>query len=121
MSNSITRTRFSIDPDNVYGNGVCGNAFRTQKPLVNDDIGNSVQGRPWQEFGRESGVVACVALPLIKAGNSVGVLMFFIGKSWAADEGLSRCWRESRRTFRSRSITFIVRKKRPKQTGKKIA
>ena len=28
----ITRSRFSIDPDNVYGTGVCGQAFRTQKP-----------------------------------------------------------------------------------------
>ena len=33
-----------------------------------------------------AGVVACVAVPLIKAGKSVGVLMFFVGKSWAADE-----------------------------------
>ena len=40
----ITKTRFSIDPDNIYGNGVCGNAFRTQKPCVNPDILNSVQG-----------------------------------------------------------------------------
>ena len=30
--------------------------------------------------------MACVAVPLIKAGESVGVLMFFVGKSWAADE-----------------------------------
>jgi GAF domain-containing protein len=82
----ITRTRFSIDPDNVYGTGVCGNAFRTQKPCINNDILNSAQGRPWQQVGRETGVVACVALPLIKAGNSVGVLMFFISRSWAADE-----------------------------------
>jgi diguanylate cyclase (GGDEF)-like protein len=82
----ITRTRFSTDPDNVYGTGVCGNAFRTQKPCVNNDILNSAQGRPWQQAGRETGVVACVALPLIKAGDSVGVLMFFISKSWAADE-----------------------------------
>ncbi|MDB5639669.1 MAG: hypothetical protein JWP51_4577, partial [Bradyrhizobium sp.] len=81
----ITRTRFSIDPDNVYGTGVCGNAFRTQKPCINNDILNSAQGRPWQQVGRETGVVACVALPLIKAGNSVGVLMFFISRSWAAD------------------------------------
>jgi diguanylate cyclase (GGDEF)-like protein len=82
----ITRARFSIDPENVYGTGVCGNAFRTQKPCINNDILNSVQGRPWQQTGRETGVVACVALPLIKAGKSVGVLMFFVGKSWAADE-----------------------------------
>src|SRR5205814_795089 len=33
-----------------------------------------------------TGVMACIAIPLIKAGNSVGVLMFFVGRSWAADE-----------------------------------
>jgi diguanylate cyclase (GGDEF)-like protein len=82
----ITRARFSIDPDDVYGTGVCGNAFRTQKPCINLDILNSVQGRPWQQVGRETGVVACVALPLIKAGESVGVLLFFVSKSWAADK-----------------------------------
>src|SRR6266576_1573175 len=81
----ITQTRFSIDPDNVYGTGVCGKAFRTQKPCINHDILNSVQGRPWQQAGLNTGVVACVAFPLIKAGNSVGVLMFFVSKSWAAD------------------------------------
>src|ERR1700731_4037047 len=82
----ITRARFSTDPDDIYGTGVCGNAFRTQKPCINHDILNSVQGRPWQQAGRETGVVACVALPLIKAGKSVGVLMFFVGKSWAGDQ-----------------------------------
>ena len=82
----ITQARFSIDPENIYGTGVCGQAFRTQRPCINNDILNSVQGQQWQETGRESGVVACVALPLIKAGKSIGVLMFFVSKSWAADE-----------------------------------
>jgi diguanylate cyclase (GGDEF)-like protein len=86
IAEPITRTRFSIDANNMYGTGVCGRAFRTQKPCVNDDILNSSQGRPWQQAGREAGVVACVALPLIRAGKSIGVLMFFIGKSWAADD-----------------------------------
>src|SRR5258707_3713366 len=31
-------------------------------------------------------VEACVALSLIMAVKSVGVLMFFVSKSWAADE-----------------------------------
>jgi len=84
----IRKTRFSIDPDDIYGTGVCGNAFRTQKPCVNPDILDSPQGQPWQQVGRETGVVACVALPLVKAGKSVGVWMFFVGKSWAADEGI---------------------------------
>jgi diguanylate cyclase (GGDEF)-like protein len=82
----IARTRFSIDPDNIYGTGVCGRAFRTQKPCINDDIQNSSAGQPWQQAGRETGVVACVALPLTKAGRSIGVLLSFISQSWAADE-----------------------------------
>ena len=82
----VKRTRFSIDPDNVYGKGICGNAFRTQKACINCDILNSAQARPWHELGREVGVMAGVALPLVKAGKSVGVLLFFISKSWAADE-----------------------------------
>src|ERR1700716_2412871 len=70
----VTRTLFSIDPDNVYGTGVCGNAFRTQKPCINPDILNSAQGRPWQQAGRESGVMAFGAPPVHKAGDSVGGL-----------------------------------------------
>jgi diguanylate cyclase (GGDEF)-like protein len=82
----ITQARFSIDPDNIYGNGVCGKAFRTQKPSVNHDIASSEQGRPWWQAGLATGVVACIAVPLIKSEKSVGVLLFFVGKSWAADE-----------------------------------
>jgi diguanylate cyclase (GGDEF)-like protein len=82
----ITSSRFSIDADNPYGEGACGQAFRTQKPCINTDILNSEQGRPWRQDGHRTGVVACVAVPLIKSGKSVGVLLFFVGRSWAADE-----------------------------------
>jgi diguanylate cyclase (GGDEF)-like protein len=82
----VKQARHSIDPDNIYGNGVCGRAFRTQRPCVNHDILNSAQGRPWLQTARDSGVTACVAVPLIKSGQSIGVLMFFVGRSWAEDE-----------------------------------
>jgi len=82
----IMRAPFSVDPNSVYGRGVCGNAFRTQKPSVNNDILNSMQGQPWQQTAVETGVTACVAVPLIKAGESVGVLLFFVGRLWAEDE-----------------------------------
>jgi diguanylate cyclase (GGDEF)-like protein len=81
----IMRAPFSIDPLNVYGAGVCGRAYRTQKPAVNDDILNSSQAQPWLQTARETGVSACVAIPLIRGGESIGVLMFFVGKSWAQD------------------------------------
>ena len=77
----IMRAPFSIDAGNPYGTGVCGRAFRTQQPAVNNDILNSTQGQPWHQTARETGVTACVAVPLIKADESIGVLMFFVGKS----------------------------------------
>ena len=82
----VRQTHFSIDPENPYGKGVCGQAFRTQKPCVNEDILNSEQGRPWLESSREAGVVASCAVPLTKGGRSIGVLLFFITKSWAIDK-----------------------------------
>lgn len=82
----ITRARFSIDPDNEYGKGISGEAFRTQRPCVNDDLAATVQGGPWQEAQRETGAMACVAVPLTRGGRSVGVLLFFVSKSWAEDE-----------------------------------
>ena len=82
----IMRAPFSIDAGNPYGTGVCGRAFRTQQPAVNNDILNSTQGQPWHQAARETGVTACVAVPLIKADESIGVLLFFVGKLWAEDE-----------------------------------
>jgi diguanylate cyclase (GGDEF)-like protein len=82
----IKRTKFSWDPENPYGQGISGEAFRTQKTCINPDI--AAHSGIWKEAQRVSGAVACVALPLIKMGKSVGVLMFFLGKSWARDEGI---------------------------------
>jgi diguanylate cyclase (GGDEF)-like protein len=82
----LRQTQFSIDHNNPYGKGVCGTAFRTQKIAVNKDILNSLQGQPWRQSTLQTGVVACAALPLVCSGRSVGVLMFFIAKSWAEDE-----------------------------------
>jgi len=74
----LNSTRFSIDPDNEYGQGIAGRAFRTQQACVNHDI---AKGGPWQQAGHAAGVVAAVTVPLIKAGQSVGILMFFVSKS----------------------------------------
>ena len=80
----ISKTKFSIDPENPYGKGITGEAFRTQRPCVNPDL--VTNSGPWKHAQRESGATAGVAVPLIKAGTSIGVLLFFVGRSWATDE-----------------------------------
>ncbi|MGX4774086.1 bifunctional diguanylate cyclase/phosphodiesterase [Bradyrhizobium guangdongense] len=82
----VTQTRYSVDPDNPYGQGISGQTFRTQKPFVEDDLVSRTKGTPWEQANINTGVAACVAAPLIKHGESVGVILFFISKSWAKDE-----------------------------------
>ncbi len=84
IAGQVNRTKFSIDPENPYGKGITGEAFRTQKPCVNADL--VTNSGPWKKEQRESGVTAGVAVPLIKAGKSIGVLLFFVGRAWATDD-----------------------------------
>ena len=49
----ITRTNFSIDPENAYGKGISGNAFRTQKTCINADICRA-RAAPWTRSGARS-------------------------------------------------------------------
>ncbi|GLR86888.1 bifunctional diguanylate cyclase/phosphodiesterase [Bradyrhizobium iriomotense] len=82
----MAQARYSIDPDNPFGRGISGQVFRTQKPVVEDDLARRTKGTPWEQVNVNTGVAACVAAPLIKHGESVGVLLFFISRSWAKDE-----------------------------------
>ena len=82
----IAQARYSIDPDNPYGQGISGQVFRTQKPIVEHDLASRTRGTAWEQVNANTGVVACVAAPLIKRGTSVGVLLSFVGKSSARDD-----------------------------------
>ncbi|MBR0702373.1 GAF domain-containing protein [Bradyrhizobium diazoefficiens] len=82
----VTQARYSVDPDNPFGRGISGEVFRTQKAIVEDDLASRTRGSPWEQANVNTGVAACVVAPLVKRGESVGVLLFFISRSWAKDE-----------------------------------
>ncbi|TQF34596.1 GAF domain-containing protein [Bradyrhizobium sp. UNPA324] len=82
----VARTRYSVDPANPYGRGISGEVFRSQKPCLEDDLPRRTKGTAWEQANINSGVAACVAAPLIKHGQSVGVMLSFISRSWAKDE-----------------------------------
>ena len=84
----MKKARFSIDPENPYGKGVCGQAIRSHKPAINPDILSSEQARPWREANLVDRAMACAAVPLLRKGQCIGVLMFFMSRSWAVDEGI---------------------------------
>ncbi len=82
----VAQTRYSADPENPYGRGISGEVFRTQKPFVERDLARRTKGTPWEQANINTGVAACIAAPLIKHGQSIGVILSFLSQSWAKDE-----------------------------------
>ena len=83
---TVAQTHYSVDPDNPYGRGISGQVFRSQKPHVERDLARRTKGTPWEQANINTGVAACVAAPLIRHGESVGVILSFLSQSWAKDE-----------------------------------
>ncbi|MBR0740272.1 EAL domain-containing protein [Bradyrhizobium liaoningense] len=82
----VAQTKYSVDAGNPYGRGISGNVFRSQKPYVEEDLFSRTKGTLWEQANINAGVAACVAAPLVKCGESVGIILFFISKSWAKDQ-----------------------------------
>nr|WP_249154590.1 GAF domain-containing protein [Bradyrhizobium manausense] len=82
----VAQTRYSTDPENPYGRGISGEVFRTQRPQVERDLARRTKGTPWEQTNIDTGVAAVIASPLIKRGQSIGVILSFLSQSWARDE-----------------------------------
>ncbi|RXH15771.1 EAL domain-containing protein [Bradyrhizobium guangzhouense] len=82
----VARTHYSADAENPYGRGISGEVFRTQKPIIERDLARRTKGTPWEQSNINTGVAALVAAPLVKHGQSIGVILSFLSQSWARDE-----------------------------------
>ncbi len=82
----VAQARYSTDPGNPHGSGISGEVFRSQKPQVERDLARRTKGTQWEQATTNTGVAACVAAPLVRHGESIGVMLSFLSPSWAADE-----------------------------------
>jgi diguanylate cyclase (GGDEF)-like protein len=86
---SIAKMPLSVDPNDVYGQGLHGPAFREQKLFICYDVSADPGARPWVK--PDAPPHGCSAAPLVKEGESVGVLLFFFGRtSGREDEGIKQ-------------------------------
>ncbi|MFL6624703.1 MAG: EAL domain-containing protein [Sulfurifustis sp.] len=82
----LRRARIALDDAEPEGRGLVGTAFRTRAPCVSDDFLNDARTSPWHAAGREIGVKASAAVPLIKDSEAIGVLLFFSGERRAFND-----------------------------------
>ncbi len=78
--------RISIDVATPEGRGLVGMAFQTRQPSVSNDFLKDERMRLWHDIARQAGIKAAAAVPLVRGGRAVGVLLFYSGERRAFDE-----------------------------------
>jgi diguanylate cyclase (GGDEF)-like protein len=85
----IAKTQLSVDPEHEYGRGLHGPAFREQRLVVSYDVTTDRRTTLWISPGTTP--YGCAVAPLIRNGESVGVLVFFFARtSGREDEGIEQ-------------------------------
>src|SRR5262249_49977332 len=91
FGDDVPRLR-SIDISTVAGtpegSGVCGQAFRDRRICVSHDFLNDARSLPWRGGAVAGRIGTAAALPLIRNGGSVGVLVVSRCEPHSIDEQL---------------------------------
>ena len=77
--NNIVSMRLSVDPSDPDGGGLHGPAFREQRLAITYDTVADPRTKHW--VTPDAKPHGCAAVPLIKNGQSVGILFFFFGRT----------------------------------------
>lgn len=83
QSGPVPPTTISVDPDCERGQGPSGIAFRSGRSATCNDVFNDPKMRPWIEENRRNGIGAVAAVPILRAGTSIGVFLFCLGEAGA--------------------------------------
>jgi diguanylate cyclase (GGDEF)-like protein len=76
----------SVDASRPEGTGLCGQAFRDQRPCVSNDYANDERSLAWRARIAEQHIGALAALPLLRNGQSVGVFCVSLRDAGALDQ-----------------------------------
>jgi diguanylate cyclase (GGDEF)-like protein len=82
----LSEIRISVDPNSSDGQGLAGNAFRTARPFVANDFINDERLRFWHQKYQLDGIGAAAAVPILRNGESIGVLLFYVAQTGAFTE-----------------------------------
>jgi diguanylate cyclase (GGDEF)-like protein len=86
---NLKAMRLSLDPADPHGGGLHGPAFREQKLVITNDTLADPRTRLW--VSADAPPHGCAAVPLIKNGQSVGILYFFFARtSGEEDVGITQ-------------------------------
>ena len=86
---NLKAMRLSLDPADPHGGGLHGPAFREQRLVIANDTSADPRTRRW--VSADAPPHGCAAVPLVKNGQSVGILFFFFARtSGQEDVGITQ-------------------------------
>lgn len=78
--------RMSIDAALPEGQGTVGTAYRSGKSSLRNNMVSDPRMTPWRERAVKAGIAAVAAVPLLREGKAVGVILFHSREAAAFDE-----------------------------------
>jgi PAS domain S-box-containing protein len=84
-ADQMRQVRISLDPASPEGRGLVGTAYQTQDTCVSNDFLADERTLHWHEQAAGAGIASGCALPLIRGGKAVGVLLLYSGEKNAFD------------------------------------
>ncbi len=76
-ADQLRAVRISVDPSTPEGRGLVGCAFRSLEPTISNDFLRDERTLPWHVQARHAGIAAGAALPLVREGKAIGVLLLY--------------------------------------------
>jgi diguanylate cyclase (GGDEF)-like protein/PAS domain S-box-containing protein len=76
----------SVDEATPEGRGLVGTAFRALAPCISEDFLKDERTRPWHGLFANTGIKTAAAVPLVRAGRAIGVLLLYSGEKRGFDE-----------------------------------
>ena len=76
-TDTLSMLRINARESEAEGRGTGGQALRTRRTVVCNDIPGAEYMRPWHEMARRDGIRAVAACPLVQGGKSWGLLSFY--------------------------------------------
>ena len=73
----LREARISVDEATPEGRGLVGEAYRLGHPAISNDFARDERTRPWHESGKRVGVASGAAIPIVRAGQAFGVMLFY--------------------------------------------
>ena len=85
-ADQLRAVRISVDATTPEGQGLVGCAFRTLHPAVSNDFLADERTTYWHARAAQAGIASGAALPLVRDGRSVGVLLLYSNELNAFDD-----------------------------------